>query len=116
MQNLGLEKINYVAVGESVYRAVLANGLQVYLLPKNDFNETYGIISINFGSVDTKVVSREQSKSITTQQESLIFWNINYLREKTGKICCRNLLNSGQRATLLQALHGRAICFLRQTV
>jgi len=59
MQNLGLGKINYVAVGESVYRAELANGLQVYLLPKNDFNETYGIISINFGSVDTKVVSRE---------------------------------------------------------
>ena len=59
MQNLGLEKINYVAVGESVYRAELANGLQVYLLPKNDFNETYGIISINFGSVDTKVVSRK---------------------------------------------------------
>ena len=45
MQNPGLEKINYIAVGESIYRAVLANGLQVYLLPKNDFNETYGIIS-----------------------------------------------------------------------
>lgn len=59
MQNPGLEKINYIAVGESIYRAVLANGLQVYLLPKNDFNETYGIISTHFGSVDTKVVSRE---------------------------------------------------------
>ena len=35
MQNPGLEKINYIAVGESIYRAVLANGLQVYLLPKN---------------------------------------------------------------------------------
>mgnify|MGYP000845827984 FL=1 len=59
MHNPGLERINYIAVGESIYRAVLANGLQVYLLPKNDFNETYGIISTHFGSVDTKVVSRE---------------------------------------------------------
>ena len=62
MQNPGLEKINYIAVGESIYRAVLANGLQVYLLPKNDFNETYGIISTHFGSVDTKVVSREKKQ------------------------------------------------------
>ncbi len=47
-----VKKINYITVGEVLYRAVLANGLQVYLLPKNDFNETYGIIS-TFGSVDT---------------------------------------------------------------
>ena len=59
-----LEKINYSAVGETVYQTVLANGLRVFLLPKNDFNETYGIISTNFGSVDTGIVSRE-TKQVT---------------------------------------------------
>lgn len=64
MQGEVLEKINYSAVGETVYQRVLANGLRVFLLPKNDFNETYGIISTNFGSVDTGIVSRE-TKQIT---------------------------------------------------
>ena len=64
MQGEVLEKINYSAVGETVYQKVLANGLRVFLLPKNDFNETYGIISTNFGSVDTEIVSRE-TKQVT---------------------------------------------------
>ena len=64
MQGEVLEKINYSAVGETVYQTVLANGLRVFLLPKNDFNETYGIISTNFGSVDTEIVSRE-TKQVT---------------------------------------------------
>ena len=64
MQGEVLEKINYSAVGETVYQRVLANGLRVFLLPKNDFNETYGIISTNFGSVDTGIVSRE-TKQVT---------------------------------------------------
>ena len=62
MQGEVLEKINYSAVGETVYQTVLANGLRVFLLPKNDFNETYGIISTNFGSVDTGIVSRETKR------------------------------------------------------
>ena len=64
MQGEVLEKINYSAVGETVYQTVLSNGLRVFLLPKNDFNETYGIISTNFGSVDTGIVSRE-TKQVT---------------------------------------------------
>lgn len=64
MQGEVLEKISYSAVGETVYQTVLANGLRVFLLPKNDFNETYGIISTNFGSVDTGIVSRE-TKQVT---------------------------------------------------
>ena len=64
MQGEVLEKINYSAVGETVYQTVLANGLRVFLLPKNDFNETYGIISTNFGSVNTGIVSRE-TKQVT---------------------------------------------------
>lgn len=59
MHHNELEKVKYVAVDETVYRATLTNGLQLVLLPKNDFYETYGIITTNFGSIDTDFVSRE---------------------------------------------------------
>ncbi|MBP2620245.1 EF-P 5-aminopentanol modification-associated protein YfmH [Streptococcus panodentis] len=65
MQDSGLKKINYSAVGESIYQAVLPNGLQVFLLPKRDFNETYGIMTAHFGSVDTRFVSRETNQLVS---------------------------------------------------
>lgn len=62
MQDLGLKKIVYSALDETVYQAVLPNGLRVFLLPKADFNETYGIMTANFGSADTSLVSRETNQ------------------------------------------------------
>lgn len=53
MQILKLERKDYPAVGEVVYQTTLQNGLRVFLLPKRDFNETYGIMTANFGSTDT---------------------------------------------------------------
>ena len=40
MQGEVLEKINYSAVGETVYQTVLANGVHDFLLPNKVFNET----------------------------------------------------------------------------
>jgi peptidase len=53
MSSTRLEKKEYPAVGESVYQTTLQNGLKLYLIPKDDFNETYAMISTKFGSVDT---------------------------------------------------------------
>ena len=33
MQNLALKKIEYTAIGESLYRVILPNGLRLFLLP-----------------------------------------------------------------------------------
>ena len=38
-----------------VYRTRLANGLTVALLPKKEFKEVYGSVTVQFGSVDTLV-------------------------------------------------------------
>ena len=54
MQSIQLEELDYPAVGETLYRAILPNGLRVFLQPKSDYHETYGIMTTNFGSVDTK--------------------------------------------------------------
>lgn len=46
----------YEAVGERVCFTKLSNGLTVHLIPKEDYYETYGIITAKFGSVDTHIL------------------------------------------------------------
>ena len=39
-------KKDYAQIKETLYTETLANGLKVYLLPKNDFQKTYGLFTI----------------------------------------------------------------------
>ncbi|HEV9696050.1 TPA: insulinase family protein [Streptococcus pneumoniae] len=55
MTKVVFEKKYYPAVKEMVYRTRLANGLTVALLPKKEFKEVYGSVTVQFGSVDTFV-------------------------------------------------------------
>ena len=45
----------YPAVKEMIYRTRLSNGLTVALLPKKEFKEVYGSVTVQFGSIDTLV-------------------------------------------------------------
>ena len=53
MTPVTFEEKYYPAVKETVYQTRLSNGLTVSLLPKKQFNEVYGVITVRFGSVDT---------------------------------------------------------------
>ena len=64
MQTLKMERKDYPAVGEAVYQTTLRNGLRVFLLPKRDFNETYGIMTANFGSIDTYFIPRGSNQAV----------------------------------------------------
>lgn len=55
MTKIVFEEKYYPAVKEMVYRTRLANGLTVALLPKKEFKEVYGSVTVQFGSVDTLV-------------------------------------------------------------
>ena len=55
MTKVVFEEKYYPAVKEMVYRTRLANGLTVALLPKKEFKEVYGSVTVQFGSVDTLV-------------------------------------------------------------
>lgn len=55
MTKVVFEEIYYPAVKEKVYRTRLANGLTVALLPKKEFKEVYGSVTVQFGSIDTLV-------------------------------------------------------------
>ena len=55
MTKVVFEEKYYPAVKEMVYRTRLANGLTIALLPKKEFKEVYGSVTVQFGSVDMLV-------------------------------------------------------------
>ncbi|WP_447386963.1 EF-P 5-aminopentanol modification-associated protein YfmH [Streptococcus pseudopneumoniae] len=55
MTKVVFEEKYYPAVKEMIYRTRLSNGLTVVLLPKKEFKEVYGSVTVQFGSVDTLV-------------------------------------------------------------
>ena len=55
MTKVVFEEKYYPAVKEMVYRTRFANGLTVALLPKKEFKEVYGSVTVQFGSVDMLV-------------------------------------------------------------
>ena len=62
MTRVTFQEKYYPAVKETLYQAKLENGLTVSLLPKNDFNEVYGVVTVYVGSVDTEFTARDGKK------------------------------------------------------
>jgi len=60
MTPVTFEEKYYPAVNETVYQTRLSNGLTVSLLPKKQFNEVYGVVTVQFGSVDTSFTLYEK--------------------------------------------------------
>ena len=60
MTKVTFEEKYYPAVRETVYKTQLSNGLTVSLLHKQDFNEVYGFVTVQFGSVDATYTSLEK--------------------------------------------------------
>lgn len=51
-----MEKITFEQVKEAVFHEKMANGLQVYLLPKQGFSKTYAVFTTNYGAIDNNFV------------------------------------------------------------
>ena len=62
MTRVTFQEKYYPAVKETLYQAKLENGLTVSLLPKNDFNEVYGVVTVYVGSVDTEFTARDSKE------------------------------------------------------
>ena len=60
MTKVTFEEKYYSAVKETVYKTQLSNGLTVSLLPKQDFNEGYGLVTVQFVCVDANYTSLEK--------------------------------------------------------
>ena len=62
MTRVTFQEKYYPAVKETLYQAKLENGLTVSLLPKNDFNEVYGVVTVYVGSVDIEFTASDSKK------------------------------------------------------
>ncbi|QDP40243.1 EF-P 5-aminopentanol modification-associated protein YfmH [Radiobacillus deserti] len=60
-----MHKTTYDQIKETIYSEKLANGLQVFLLPKPEMAKTYGIFSTNYGSIDQTFVPLGKEEMIT---------------------------------------------------
>lgn len=60
-----MKKQYYPSINETLYTEVLPNGLEVMLLPKNDFHKTYGLFTTNYGSIDNEFVPIGQKDFVT---------------------------------------------------
>lgn len=60
MTPVTFEEKYYPALKEMVYQGRLSNGLTVSLLPKKQFNEVYGVVTVRFGSIDTSFTLSEK--------------------------------------------------------
>lgn len=56
-----VEKV-FPEIGETLYTAVLENRLKVFLIPKTDFQESCGMLVVNFGSLDNKFTLDKSEK------------------------------------------------------
>lgn len=92
MTRVTFDEKYYPAVKETLYQATLENGLTVTLLPKNDFNEVYGVVTVQIGSVDTEFTVRDGKRKIYPKGIAH-FLEHKLLKEKILKISWLLLLN-----------------------
>lgn len=60
-----MNKKYYQEIGETLYYKQLANGLKVFLLPKDEMAKTYSIFSTKYGSIDRTFIPLDGSEKIT---------------------------------------------------
>lgn len=60
-----MNETDYPAVGEHLVRTTLANGLRLFMVPKPAYHETYALLSVDYGSVDTTYVPVGSSDQVT---------------------------------------------------
>ena len=49
-----MEKLEFARVGETMYHEKLANGLNVFVFPKPEFQKGYAFFAANYGGMDTR--------------------------------------------------------------
>ncbi len=57
-----MEKIPFSQLKEDLYHEKMTNGLEVYILPKPEFNKTYATFTTKYGSIDNQFVPLKQTE------------------------------------------------------
>lgn len=60
-----MRKAHYEQIDETVYQATLDNGLNVFIIPKRDFQKTFVTYTTQFGSLDSKFKPHQSDDFVT---------------------------------------------------
>ena len=59
-------KVNqYPLINEQLYYEKLPNGLQVFIVPKENYNKTYALFATKYGSIDNRFVPYGKDEYVT---------------------------------------------------
>lgn len=64
--SIGLETLSSEVLRETIYHGRVSVGLDVYVMPKPDYNEKYAVFATRYGSIDTSFVAPGQGTVTTT--------------------------------------------------
>lgn len=81
-----MQKYYYETLKETVYYEKLANGLQVYLLPKAEYNKTFATFSTHYGSVDNRFVPLGGTEMVTVPDGVAHFLEHKMFESPTGDV------------------------------
>ncbi|MBM7701931.1 EF-P 5-aminopentanol modification-associated protein YfmH [Metabacillus iocasae] len=59
-----MEKIEFSQLREELYHEKMDNGLEVYILPKSEFNKSFATFTTKYGSIDNQFVPLDQGEMI----------------------------------------------------
>lgn len=82
---MGVAKLHFDQLDETLYHEELANGLDVYVLPKKGFNKTYATFTTRYGSIDNHFVSID-GKTIKVPDGIAHFLEHKLFEEEEGDI------------------------------
>lgn len=81
-----MKTVHFQQVAETLYYEKLANGLDVYLLPKVDFNKTYATFTTKYGSIDNQFIPLGKSEAITVPDGIAHFLEHKMFEDETGDV------------------------------
>lgn len=108
-----LEYKNYRFLKEGIYQTKLDNGLTVCLLPKQDYNEVYAMIVVQFGAMDTRFTLSENETKHHLPSGFAHFLEHKLFELKNGKDAMQVFTSLGASSNAYTNLH--QTCYLFST-
>lgn len=111
MKYLGLEEKNYPYLESPLYKGRLTNGLTVYLQPKPGFKETYGMLTVGFGAVDTVLKLKDKPEFVTYPAGMAHFLEHKLFEMRNGKDVLQEFSKLGADANAYTSFYQTSYLF-----
>ncbi|BCJ86576.1 EF-P 5-aminopentanol modification-associated protein YfmH [Effusibacillus dendaii] len=81
-----MREIRYEQLQETLYQEQLNNGLQVYILPKPEYNQAYATFTTKYGSIDRQFIIPDQTEAVTVPDGIAHFLEHKMFEEEEGDV------------------------------